>query len=63
MDRIIGEDHDMSIIIEMALGEIIIEMQYFRGQTFRGVIEIIIIDTITLEGVEVGPGKDNILII
>ena len=34
--RIIVEDHDMLIIIEMTLGETIIERHYYRGQHFRG---------------------------
>ena len=35
-DRIIGEDHDVSIIMEMTSEETITEMQNYRGQNFRG---------------------------
>ena len=36
MDRIIGEDHLTSIIIEMILEETILEKHKIRGQNFRG---------------------------
>ena len=64
MDRIIGEDHDMSIIIEMTLGETIIERcKIIEVKILEVDIEIIIIEMTTLEEVEVGLGKDNIQII
>ena len=64
MDRIIGEDHDMSILSEMTSGETILEKcKLMEFKTLEVDIKVIIIEMSTLEEVEVGLGKDNIQVI
>ena len=61
-DRIIGEDCDMSVIIEMTLGKTIIERCKTIEVKFLEVdirIIILIIEMTTLEDVEVYLGTDN----
>ena len=60
MDRIIGENHDMSILIEMTLGETISEKcKIIEVKCFEVDIDVIT-EMTTLEEVEVGLGKDII---
>ena len=63
MDKIIGEDHVISIIIEITFEETILEK--CRVTEVRSLEQGIeeIIEMATLEEVEVGPGKDNIQVI
>ena len=64
MDRIIGKDHHMSITIEMPLGEIIIQRcKTIEVEILEEDIEIIIIETTTVEEVEVSLGTGNIQVI
>ena len=62
-DRIIGEDHNMSILIEMAFGEAILEKCKIIVVKILEVYIEVIIEMTTLEEVEVGLGKDNIQVI
>ena len=63
MGRIIGEDHSVSIIIQMAVGETILEKcKITEDKTFKVDTEIII-EMKTLEEVEVGLRRDNIQVI
>ena len=63
MDKVIEEDHIMSITIAVTIEWTIFRnMQNYRGQDFRDDIEEII-KMIILEEGEVGLGKDNIQII
>ena len=62
-DRIIGEDHHMSIIIEMTLGKTVIERCIITEVKMLEVDIVGFIKMTTLEEVEVGPGKDNIQVI
>ena len=60
MNRNIGEDHNLSIVIEMTLREKILKKcEIIEVKILEVDIEVII-DTTTLEEVEVGQGKDNI---
>ena len=60
MDRSIGEYHNISIIIEMTIGETILERhKIIEVKTLDVDIEIIIIEMTTLEEVEVGLRKNN----
>ena len=59
MDRIIGEDHAMSIIIEMILGETILEKCKITEVKILAMDIEGIIEMTTLEEVEVGPGKEK----
>ena len=62
-DRIIGEDHNMSILIEMTLGETILEIcKVIEVKSLEVDIEVII-EMTTLEEIEVGLGKGNIQVI
>ena len=62
-DRIIGEDHDMLIIIEMILREtILVKCEIIEVNILEVDIEIII-EMTTLKEVEVGLGKVNIQVI
>ena len=64
MNRTIGEDNDMLIIIEMILGETIFEKCEIIEVNISEVdIEITITEMTTLEEVEVGVGKDNTQVI
>ena len=63
MDRIIEEDHIMSIIIEMTLEEIILEKCKIIDIKSLAVDIEGITEMTTLEEVEVGLGKDNIQVI
>ena len=63
MDRIIGEDHNMSIIIEMNLVVTIIERHKIIEVKILVVDIEVIIEMTTLEEVEVGAGKGNIQVI
>ena len=60
VDRIIGEDHIMSILIEMTLGETISEKHKIIEVKILEVDMEIIIEMKTSEEVEVGLGKDII---
>ena len=60
MDRIIEEDCSMLIIIEMTLGEEILGKHKIIEVSIIEVDVETTIEMITLEEVEVGPGKDNI---
>ena len=63
MDRIIDEGPNMLIIIEMTLGEKILEEhKIIEVRILEVDIEVIIVMT-TLEEEEVGLGKDNIQVI
>ena len=63
MDRIIGEDHNMTILIEITLGEIILQKhKIIEVRILEDDIEVII-EMITLEEVEVGLGKGDIQVI
>ena len=63
-DRIIEEDHGMSIIIKMTMGETILEKHKITENKASEVdTEIMIIEMMTLEGVEVGLKKDNIQVL
>ena len=64
-ERIIGEDHDMSIITEMTLGEKMLEKcKIIEVKTLGLDMEIIIIiEMAVLEEIEVGVRKDNIQVI
>ena len=63
MDRIIGEEHNMSILTEITLGKTILE----KCKTIEVKIEEVDIEVITemttLEEVEVGLWKDNTQVI
>ena len=62
-DRIIGEDHNMSILIEMTLGETILgKCKIIEVKILKVDIEVII-EMTTLEEIEVGLGKDSIQVI
>ena len=64
MGRIIREDHDMSIIIGMTLGETIIERhKIIEVKLLEKDIGIIVIETTTLEELEVALEKDNVQVI
>ena len=57
-DRIIGEDHNLSVLREITLGETILE----KHKILEVDIEVII-EMTTLEEVQVGLGKDDIQVI
>ena len=63
IERIIGEDHKMSIIIEMTLEETIIETHKITEVKILEVDIEGIIEMTTLEEVEIGLGKNNIQVI
>ena len=63
MDKTIEEGHNMLIPIEMILGEKILEKHKIIEVRILEVYIEVIIETTTLEEVEVGLGKDNIQII
>ena len=63
MGRIIKEDHSMSILIEMNLGETIFKKCKAIEVKISEVDVELIIEMTTLEKVEVGLGKDNIQVI
>ena len=63
MGRIIGEDHNMSISMEMTLGETILEKCKIIEVKILEVDKEVIKEMTTSEKVEVGLGKDNIQII
>ena len=63
MDRIIGEDHNMSILMEMTLEEAILEKCKSTEVKILDVDIEVIIEVTTLKEVEVGSVKDNIQVI
>ena len=64
MDRMIGEDHNMSVLTEMTIGEIILERHRITvDKTYDVDTEIIIIEMTPLEEVGVGLGRENIQVI
>ena len=63
LDRITGEDHNMSIHIEITLGKTISEKHKIIEVKILEVDIEVIIETTTSEKVELGVGKDNIQVI